>query len=401
MIDFEARHIIEALRSGVSSRVTSQYFSSARPKLIADTNTALDKIINEQSAFGMIVSGKYGEGKTHFLNTVFNMAGQNNMVVSQISLSKETPFDKLFLVYQKLLSNTYLPGHMQPGALKMLESMTLGSPLATELLEFCKNSLETNKLYYLIKAFLGTEDQEEKYMLLADLEGDFINNVTLRQIYKRIFNEPAIYNMNFIKTKHCMDYFAFMSYLFLKSGYSGWSILFDETELIGRLGKKARINAYSNMADFLFASDILKTKAVYSAFALTASFVEDVIESKHEFENLENTVMPIKSIENAKKTLELISTLPQLVPLNNDEILCVLEKIKEFHGRAYNWQPNVQTEQLFSATNKKGHLLRTRIRAAVEFLDQLYQYGECAEVYVQELNKESYEENLPSLEELM
>lgn len=401
MIDFEARQIIEALRSGVSSKATSQYFAFARPRLIADTEAALDATVADKSVGGMVISGKYGEGKTHLLNTVFNLARQRNMVVSHISLSKETPFDKLYLVYQKLLSNTYLPGRMQPGFEQVFENMTQGSPLAGELLEFCKAGLETNKLYFLLKAYLSTEDDEEKYALFSDLEGYFFTNAALKKIYRRIYNEPAAYNVNFSKTKHCMDYFAFMSQLFGKLGYGGWVLLFDETELVGRLGKKARLNAYRNMASFLLPEEDARLRAVYSAFALTASFAEDVIESKHEYENLENAMLLPDANAAVQRVLDLISSVPQLAPLNRDEIVAVLQKVTELHGRAYAWQPGVAVADLFSATDKKGHLLRTRIRAAVEFLDQLYQYGACADVAVGALAGESYEENLPSLEELL
>lgn len=41
-------------------------------------------------------------------------------------------------------------------------------------------------------------------------------------------------------------------------------ILFDETELISRLGKKARLNAYKNMAPFLFGGAYSRLQAVYS-----------------------------------------------------------------------------------------------------------------------------------------
>jgi hypothetical protein len=63
-----------------------------------------------------------------------------------------------------------------------------------------------------------------------------------------------------------------LSHLFLKLGYNGWVILFDETELIGRLGKKARYNSYRNMAQFLFGPEYSRMQATYSLFALTASF---------------------------------------------------------------------------------------------------------------------------------
>lgn len=396
MFDFEARHVIEALRSGVPSRAVGQYFSEARPGIMREISGRMEQVRETGKSGGMIIAGKYGEGKTHLLNTVFNMAHSDHMVVSYLSLSKETPFDKLYLVYQKLLSQTYLPKRMQPGFMQILEKMTAGSPAAGEMLLYAAKHLETDKLYYLLRSYLGTEDQDEKFMLQADLEGDFIGNVPLKQIYKRIFNEKVKYNVNFTKTKHCRDYFAFLSRLFRISGYNGWVILIDETELIGRLGKKARLNAYRNMADFLQPDD--QMEGVYSLFALGASYAEDVVEAKHEFDNL--AALYPDNEEPMKTVLNLIAKAPQLAPLTEKEIFEVLKKVQIFHGRAYDWHPDVSVDILAAATQSGGYLLRTKLRAAIEFLDQLYQYGEAGNTRINELGKETFEENVPSLEEL-
>src|SRR5262249_3958067 len=47
------------------------------------------------------------------------------------------------------------------------------------------------------------------------------------------------------------DYLALMSRFFHLSGYSGWVILFDEFELVCKLGTMARGRAYANLYDFL------------------------------------------------------------------------------------------------------------------------------------------------------
>lgn len=396
MFDFEARHVIEALRSGVPSRAVGQYFSEARPKIMREISGRMDQVRENGKSDGMIIAGKYGEGKTHLLNTLFNMAHSNNMVVSYLSLSKETPFDKLPLVYQKIISNTYLPQRQQPGFMHVLDKMTANSPAASEMLLYAAKHLETDKLYYLLRSYLGTEDQDEKFMLQADLEGDFIANAPLKKIYKRIFGQTVKYNVPFSKTKHCGDYFAFMSHLFLQLGYQGWVILVDETELIGRLGKKARLKAYQTMARFLLPESSLES--TFSVFALGASYIEDVVEGKHEYENLAAT-FPDQP-EPAASVLDLLSRAPQLAPLTNEEISQVLERIQEFHGRAYGWTPQLSSQTLAGATRAGGYLLRTKIRAAIEFLDQLYQYGEAGETRIDELGKESYCEDIPSLEEL-
>lgn len=395
MYDVEARHIIEALRSGIPSRAVGQYFSEARPKIMREISDRLDLVCEQGKSNGMVISGKYGEGKTHLLNTVFNLAHSNNMVVSYLSLSKETPMDKLYLVYQKLIGNTYLPRRQQPGFMHELEKISANSPVANEMLLYAAKQLETDKLYYLFRSYLNTEDSDEKFLLQADLEGDFIANAPLKKIYKRIFNQTVKYNLSFTKTRHCRDYFSFMSHLFTQMGYHGWVILIDETELMGRLGKKARLNAYRNMANFLLPEQCLES--TFSIFALSASYAEDVIEAKHEYENL--AMIYPEEQEPARTVLDLLSRAPQLLPLTRDEIHEILYKIQDFHGKSYEWTPSLSIDSLAEATQSGGYLLRTKIRAAIEFLDQLYQYGKAGKTTINELGEEVYTEDVPVIEE--
>ena len=394
MYDIEARHIVEALRSGIPSRAVGQYFSEARPRIMKEISERLDAVCGQGRPSGMIISGKYGEGKTHLLNTVFHLADSRSMVVSLISLSKETPMDKLYLIYQKIMQNTYLPGRRQPGFMHELQKISANSPVANEMLFYALKQLETDKLYYLFRSYLNTEDSDEKFLLQADMEGDFIANAPLKKIYHRIFGQPVKYNVNFTKTKHCRDYFSFMSHLFLQLGYGGWVILIDETELMGRLGKKARLNAYRNMAKFLLPEAC--PEYTFSLFALSASYAEDVIEGKHEYENLEE-IYPEEQ-EPARTVLNLLLKAPQLLPLTKEEINEVLQKIQDFHGRVYGWTPDLSVSSLTEATQSGGYLLRTKIRAAIEFLDQLYQYGQAGRTTVNELGKEVFTEDVPSLE---
>lgn len=395
--DMEARHIIEALRSGVPSRAVGAYFASARPRIMREITERMEAVGKTQRSNGMVISGKYGEGKTHLLNTVFTMAHANNMVVSYLSLSKETPMDKLYLVYQKIISNTYLPQHQQPGFLHTLENMSANSPLASEMIAYSAKQLETDKLYYLLRAYLNTEEAEEKFLLQADLEGDFMANAPLKKIYRRIFNHPVKYNVSFSKTKHCQDYFSFMSHLFTQMGYQGWVILVDEAELIGRLGKKARLNAYRNMARFLFPEKGLES--VFSVFALSSSYVEDVVEGKHDYENLAE-LFP-EEPEPMRTVLDLLRKAPQLHPLTRNEFQEVLTKLQDFHGRAYHWEPQIPIDVLEKVTQSGGYLLRTKIRAAIEYLDQVYQYGDGSGTVFAGLAAESYAEDLPSLDILV
>jgi len=400
MSDFNAMHVIEALRSGVPSRTVGEYFSEARPGITKKLRARLEGVRETGKSDGMIFTGRYGEGKTHLLNTVFSIASSSNMVVSWVSLGKETPLDKPHLLYPKLIASTYLPGAQQPGFRSRLEALTPGSSVSGELLAYAARELGTDKLYFLLRALLGTQEEEERALFMADLEGDFVGNALVRRSYRRVAGTPAKFNQSFSKTKHTGDYFRFTSHLFRQLGYDGWVLLFDEAELVGRMGKAARARSYRQLWRFLQSAGWLES--TFSLFAMSASYVEDVIDKKHEFDNVEAAFADdAEALKAAKAALNAIIAAPELVPLTKDEILGVLASIQDFHGRAYDWHPQVSPEAIYEATETGGYLLRTKIRAAIEFFDQLYQYGEAGRTRITALGRESFEEDdVPELEGL-
>ena len=400
MSDFNARHVIEALRSGVPSRAVGEYFSEARPEMLHKLRSRMDAVRETGRSDGLIYTGRYGEGKTHLLNTVFSMATTSNMVVSLVSLGKETPMDKPYLLYQKLVANTYLPGASQPGFRAKLEELTQGSALSGELMAYAAKELETDKLYYLLRAFLGTQEDEERYAFLSDLEGDFVSGAVIKKSYRRITGTVAKFNQSFSKVRHGMDYFRFLSHLFRQLGYDGWVLLFDEAELIGRCGKKARAKSYQAMQSFLRPE--ARLEGVLSVFAFSSSFAEDVIDRKHEYDNVDASFADApEACKAARATLDAILGAPELAPLTRQEVMQVLMSVQEFHARAYDWHPEVSAESVYAATEAGGYLLRTKIRAAIEFFDQLYQYGEAGKTRITELGRETFEEDdTPELPEL-
>ena len=400
MTDFNARHVIEALRSGVPSYAVAEYFSEARPDMVKKIRAPLDMLLAIRRSDGMVFTGRYGEGKTHMLNTVFNWAASYNMVVSSVPLGKETPMDKLYLVYQKVAANTYLPGAAQPGFRSLVDNISRRSSGAADLMAFAGKELDTDKLFYLLQAYRGTQEEDEKELFLGDLEGNFVSNTLIRKSYKRVTGMTAKFNQNFSKTKHTMDYFYFLSNLFRIAGYAGWILLFDEAELLGRLGKKARAKCYREMNRFLHPET--RMNGTFSLFAFSASYEEEVIDKRNDEENVASVYADDpESLSAARTTLNDIRNAPELKPLTKGETLKVLMKIQEFHGRAYDWKPDISAETIFNATEAGGYLLRTKIRAAIEFFDQLYQYGEAGKTKINELGEENLEESeAPDLPEL-
>ena len=169
-------------------------------------------------------------------------------------------------------------------------------------------------------------------------------------------------------------------------------LLFDEAELLGGMGKKTRAKSYVQLQRFLKPSP--KLEGVFSLFAFSSSYAEDVIDAKKEFENVEAAFGEDKeSLTAAKSVLNGILNAPELMPLTREETLQVLLSIQDFHGRAYGWKPEVSADTIYQVTESGGYLLRTRIRSAIEFFDQLYQYGEAGKTKVTKLGKETYDED--------
>ena len=375
MTDFENRHMIEALRSGVPSRAVGKFFSSSR-KEIMDKAAALIAESADGVSNSMVIKGKYGEGKTHFLNSVFSMAQEKNMVVSFVALGKETPANKIDILYKRVLEQTYLPGESEPGIPSLFTFLSSGSDKANEMFLYALNKLDTNRLYYVLKAFLASEgsNDDDVDVLEADLQGSFASVAAIRTLYSRYCREKVSFNNKFVVREHTSDYFAFMSHLFKVMGYSGWVILFDEAELIGRFARKSRMSAYSTISQFLFPPSSFDS--VSSIFAFSSSYTEEVIGEKDDFGYLDLMEGDEVSKEVIRKVLDRIVEAEELRALTEDELTYSLKTIVDKYSKAYGKDYSGHAEKVIETASSSGYLLRTKIRAAIEALDQISQYGD-------------------------
>jgi hypothetical protein len=255
------------------------------------------------------------------------------------------------------------------------------------MLLYCLERIDTDRLFFLLKDYIHTNDMDEKALLQSDLEGDFIPNTMVKSIYFRVFNQRAKFKVNFVKSRHYQDYYYLMSNLFKNLGYDGWVILFDETELLGRLGNKTRMDAYRNMGRFLFPADSLES--VYTLFAISSSYVEDVIEGKKD-----NAVIDKYFSETPEvylKVIEKIKEADQLSPLTEDEMRSILSKIVLFHFKSYDWHTEVDMNDFYDKVSAGGYLLRSKIRAAIEYLDILYQYRMKSHITINKIDSTIFE----------
>ncbi len=107
---------------------------------------------------------------------------------------------------------------------------------------FASRRLKTDRLYFVLRALLegaGSEDDDID-VLEADLTGSFVSQAVIKKIYQKYAHEKAQISGRFSAKENTSDHVSFYSHLFRVMGCSGWVILFDEAELMGRFSRKTR-----------------------------------------------------------------------------------------------------------------------------------------------------------------
>lgn len=181
-----------------------------------------------------------------------------------------------------------------------------------------------------------------------------------------------------------------MSRLFKELGYSGWVILFDEAELMGRYSRRARCKAYRNMNYFLDPPSGID--GLYSFFVFSSSYREDVIVDRNEKMEIERYYQESSDCTIIPAVIDRISNAEELKMLSKDEIHDVIDNIRCLHSKAYGWSPDMSTDKLFALTASHNYVLRTRLRSVIEYLDQLFQYGTIGENTVDQIHDQNIKE---------
>ena len=115
-----ARRIIECLRSGVSSRESASVLTVGREPLMSKIEGQLKAVRHGSLSEHLVVEGAYGQGKTHILNKIEALALKQNLAVSRLVASRESPLGKVNTLYQRLVCNLVLPDRPNDRGIKVL-----------------------------------------------------------------------------------------------------------------------------------------------------------------------------------------------------------------------------------------------------------------------------------------
>jgi hypothetical protein len=392
LTSFEALRMIEVLRSGIPSRLVARAFTGGRKQILSDTRDALTRVAESGTGESLSFQAEYGNGKSHLLNQLFDLAWSRNFVVSKVVLNKETPMNQLHILYQKAAENCSLPGRELPGFENALFRIKPDSESIHALLEYCEQHLHPRLKLILEICLRGNE--ENQHIFYGDLLGNFARVQLLKSAYRLTCGSAA----------HCptfkrndpsaiMSYFKFLTRLFTAMGYAGWVILFDEAELIERHGPISRITAYCNLHELMNLGGGSLQVPLFSAFAFASTF-ETFLGEKDELGNLPFRAQNRSGDETAgmvKKTIEHLQNARLLPDLTGDEYEDIAREVVALHGKAFQWEPDLDIKELLTIGTVERRV-RTMVRGIIQSLDLAW-LGRPHEIRVEALKEEILPEN--------
>ena len=361
--------VMEALRSGIPTRLSTRLLPDLRKNITDQIHADLDKFDEENVPVGRMLWGQYGQGKTHALTAIEHMALDRNFAVSRITLSREVSCHNLFHLFGQLVPRIRTASSTQEGLQPCLVKIRPDEIEGTVLFDENRYS---NFLPRMILEDVLYAEGEDKEKLQGDLSGIRLPLGEIGRIHRSLHGRP-LPKCQFKVTENADSYFGVVADTLKCAGFEGWVILIDEVELIGRLGKQARLKAYRNLHWLLNWNGHMKYP-IYVVGAAASRLQDDLWYGKADDDR---TIMPELALtrfgeEAARNMSTFFSTAigpgsMSIPPAGQHALTELLDSIADLHGHAYGWTPTFHGQDILRHLGAQP--ARTHIRAALEYLD--------------------------------
>lgn len=394
-----AQTLINSLKGGVVPRVGLQYVTVGRAQEI-DALLRDVEIIADGGASFRFIMGKYGSGKSFLLQTIRNYVMAKNFVVLDADLSPERRLQGTrgqgLATYKELVRNMSTKTKPEGGALSLIldrwisnvqqevmaeSQLGMTDPALTKLVEkkissviYSLNEMvhgfDFARLLTLYYQAHVSGDDETKAKVLKWFRGEYNTKTEARQEL----------GVNIVITDD--DWYEYLKIFaaFLKqAGYAGMLVLIDELVNIYKI-PNAITRQYNYEKILTMYNDAMQGKAQHIGFILcgTPQCMEDPRRGVYSYEALRSRLAEGHFSTEHK---DLLSPVIRLLPLTNEEMLILIEKLADIHAGLYEYQQIVTQQDMvdfieieFSRIGADTHITpREVIRDFIEALDIIYQ----------------------------
>lgn len=343
----DKRRAIEALRAGVPNRDVVRQLPPAQKDMedkFAALLSATEKDWQDgKQATGLLIAGEFGAGKTHWLEYFRHLAFEDNFVCSQVVINKETPLSDLAKIYRACVTLAAIPGKVGPALDEIVH--TYHSDRAPHYRDFHEWAHETQGLDPRFAAtlilFARTNDEEIRGKILAEWTGYPMKLPDLRRALKEI-GELQNYPVGKSDKGQLLQRFEFMARFFLSAGYSGWLVLFDETEMISKYSLRQRARAYAHLAELLGLAKNDVIPGLATVFTITRDFTGLVLHGKKDdLNSIPNRLVGTRDEPYiAAARIGMNALLKRGIDMRaptREQVREIYRKVREMYSSAYDW----------------------------------------------------------------
>jgi len=376
---FQARSIIEGLRKGLVPTDYVSFFTVGRQNWLKFVEEDLDNFIAEGGGKVRFINGDYGDGKTHFMSVIRQLALQKNFASSFVVLTRNIPIHKFEVVYQEIVSQ--LRGCFEGMGIRSLiqhwieEQKNAGmehEALFNSLHQ--KGKLDLNFVNALIGLFQSPSLSPEKESIEETVDSQEILYQWFegKKVPKKEITKFHIYEtLNKTNSKKFLQ--SLVAFLKL-AGHKGLILLFDELETVLAQGASIRNAAFENIR-------LLMDNTDHSEYLqLFFSLIPDVLLSEKGFKSYDALWSRVRTVGDSD-ALNYRGTLIDLhkTPLKRQELIDLGISLRKIHEISYRWSAEQTVSyDLISEICKKqeemGVLSEVRL-----FIKQMIRYLDMAE----------------------
>jgi hypothetical protein len=390
--------VVEALRAGVPTRVSTRTLPDLREELTELIQDDLELFLQEQSVPGRLIWGRYGQGKTHVLTNVEHLALEMGFAVSRVSLSREVSCHNLGHFYSRVAQLLRTPDSNVFGLQRKLNQKKASDLPESQIIKPGRYSHPLPAI--ILEDYLYSEGEDQD-LLYGYLMGGKVSTAELRRLHKVYRGQPMPkFERNFKTEEDATALFGMLADAVCFCGYKGWVILIDELELVARLGKISRLKAYRNLNWLLNWSGTMRFP-IYTVAAAAENLRDEMWHATDANRLHDESIMPELALEKfgeadrdrIRKFFETGNSgrCPIIQPVTEDALLGLLEQLVLIHGRAYDWNATLNVEKLLHDLG--SHPIRSYIRATLEALDICCLYQEEVTPEVEDLVASTLEED--------
>ena len=367
------RRAIEALRNGVPNSDAVRFLGTHQPMVEERFEKLLDQLTSDAEpraqAPGILVSGGFGSGKSHVLEYLDHVARSRGFVTSHVVISKETPLYDPARVFRAAVESATVPGRHGVAIQEIALSLHQDSRAYADFYRWANEPEAALAPIFPATLLLHerlNNDPELVEQIRSFWAGDPLPVSVVRRALRQI-GEAATFSVKSVPARYLSEQrFRFVSGLIRAAGYTGWVLLLDEVELIGRYSLLQRGRSYAQLARWLGHVEGAGIPGLGAVAAITDDFALNVLDEKHDRDYVGARFRDRGSEEDlliaarAEAGMRLIAgEAIRLDPPTDGTLRLTYERIRSVHAAAYAWvPPEIEVGEVSLSRRMRSHVRR-------------------------------------------